>query len=97
MCLVYSQWDALLKIIEIWPPQEIYKKMKVFPKKKYMFSILKLKNAKNSYGGYPIDNFLPDWQKFQAAPQLLENILEYNKENKIKSKLILIYTVSNKK
>jgi hypothetical protein len=36
-------------------------------------------------------------QKFQAAPQLLENIPEYTKENKIKSKLILIYTELNKK
>jgi hypothetical protein len=34
---------------------------------------------------------------FQAAPQLLENIPEYTKENKFKSKLILIYTVLNKK
>jgi hypothetical protein len=62
-----------------------------------MFSILKLKRAKNSYVGYPTDFFSWDRQKFQAAPQLLENIPEYTKENKIKSKLILIYTVLNKK
>jgi hypothetical protein len=35
----------------------------------------------------------------QSTPlfKLLENIPEYTKENKIKSKLILIYTVLNKK
>jgi hypothetical protein len=38
-----------------------------------------------------------DRPKFQAAPQLLENIPEYTKENKIRSKLILIYTVLNQK
>jgi hypothetical protein len=33
--------------------------------------------------------FFPrDRQKFQAASQLFENIPEYTKENKIKSKLI---------
>jgi hypothetical protein len=53
-----------------------------------MFSISKLKRAKNSNG---------DRQIFQAAPQLLENILEYTKENKTISKLILIYTVLNEK
>jgi hypothetical protein len=88
---------ALLKIIEIWPGQQIYKKNKNFAKKKYMFSILKLKRTKHSYGGYPTDFFSRDRQKFQAAPQLLKNIPDYTKENKIKSKLILIYTVFNKK
>jgi hypothetical protein len=34
---------------------------------------------------------------FQTAPQLLENIPEYNKENKIKSKLILFYSLLDKK
>jgi hypothetical protein len=57
-----------------------------------MFSILKLKKAKYSYEGYPTDFFSRDRQKFRAAPQLLENIPEYTKENEIKSKLILIYT-----
>jgi hypothetical protein len=56
-----------------------------------MFSILKLKRAKNSYGGYPTDFFSRDRQKFQ------ENIPEYTTENKIKSKLILNNTVLNKK
>jgi hypothetical protein len=41
--------------------------------------------------------FSRDRQKFEAASQLLENISEYTKENKIKSKLILTYTVLNKK
>jgi hypothetical protein len=67
----------------------LQKKNENFPKKKYMFSISKLKRAKNLYGGYPIVFFSKDRQKFQAAPQLLENT--------IKSKLILIYTVLNKK
>jgi hypothetical protein len=61
-----------------------------------MFSILKLKNAKNSNGGYPTDFFYPGPTKI-STPQLLENIPEYTIENKIKSKLILIYTVLNKK
>jgi hypothetical protein len=61
--------------------------MKIFPKK-YMFSILKLKKAKNSYGGNPTDFFSRYRQKLQPAPQLLENIQEFTKENKIKSKLI---------
>jgi hypothetical protein len=52
-----------------------------------MFS-LKLKRAKNSYGGYLTDLFSRDRQKFQAGPQLLENIPEYTKETQIKSKLI---------
>jgi hypothetical protein len=41
--------------------------------------------------------FSRDRQKFQAAIQLLENIPEYTKEKKIKSKLILIFAVLNKK
>jgi hypothetical protein len=59
-----------------------------------MFSILNLKRGKNSF---PTDVFSRDQKKFQAAPQLLDNIPEYTKENKIKSKLLLIYTVLNKK
>jgi hypothetical protein len=74
----------------------LQKKNANFPKKKYMFGILKLKRANNSYGGYPTDFFPRDRQKFQAASQLLENIPDYTKQNKIKSKLILIYTVLNK-
>jgi hypothetical protein len=62
-----------------------------------MFSILKLKRAKNSYEGYPTDFFSRDRQKFQATPQILEKITEFTKEKKIKSKLIIIYTVLNKK
>jgi hypothetical protein len=58
-------------------------KMKIFPKKLYV-NILKLKRAKNSYGGYPTDFFSWDRQKIQAAP---EKIPEYTKENKFKSKL----------
>jgi hypothetical protein len=70
---------------------------RVFLLKVNMFRILKLKRAKNSYGGYPTDFFSRARQKFQAAPKLLENIPKYTKENKIKSKLILICTVLNKK
>jgi hypothetical protein len=44
--------------------------------------------------GYPTDFFSQDRQKFQAAPQLLENIPEYTKKNKIKSKLI--YSIKQK-
>jgi hypothetical protein len=62
-----------------------------------MFSILKLKRAKSSYVGYPTDFFSRDRQIFPDVPRLLENIPKYTKENKIKSKLILIYTVLNKK
>jgi hypothetical protein len=65
--------------------------------KKYMFRILKLQRAKNSYGGYPTDFFSRDRQKLQAGPELIKNIPEYTKGNKIKSKLILIYTELNKK
>jgi hypothetical protein len=54
---------------------------------------LKLKRAKTSYGSYPMD-FFPGTCK---NSKLLENIPEYTKENKIKSKIILIYTVLNKK
>jgi hypothetical protein len=38
-----------------------------FPKKKYMFSILKLKKAKNSYEGYPTDFFSQNRQKFPTS------------------------------
>jgi hypothetical protein len=62
-----------------------------------MFSILKLKKAKHSYGGYSTDLFSRDRQQFLSCSQLLENIPEYPLENKIKSKLILIYTLLNKK
>jgi hypothetical protein len=48
-------------------------------------------------GGYLTDLFSRERQKFQGAPQLLENIPEYTKETQIKSELILIYTVLNKK
>jgi hypothetical protein len=58
-----------------------------------MFSILKLKRAKKSYGGYPTDYFPGTDKNFKLPPQLLENIPEYTKKTKIKSKLILIYTV----
>jgi hypothetical protein len=57
----------------------LQKKIK-FSRKKYMFSILKLKN---SYTHWIF--FFRDRQKFQAALKLLENIPEYTIENKIKS------------
>jgi hypothetical protein len=62
-----------------------------------MFSILKLKRAKNSYGGYLTDFFPVTDKNFKLPPKTLENIPEYFKENKIKSKLTLIYTVLNSK
>jgi hypothetical protein len=54
-----------------------------------MFSIFKLKRAKDLYGGYPTD-FSRDRQKFQVAPQLLENIPQYTKDNKIYTNLYSI-------
>jgi hypothetical protein len=59
----------------------LQKKMKIGPKKAYMFSILKLKRPKNSHGGYRI--FSPGTTKISSFPNLLENIPEYTKENKI--------------
>jgi hypothetical protein len=52
-----------------------------------MFSILKLKRAKNLCEDYSTAFFSRDRQKFQAAPQLVENIPEYTKENKINTNL----------
>jgi hypothetical protein len=74
----------------------IQRKIKFSPKK-YMFSILKLKGPKIRMGATHTDFFSRDRQNFQAALKLLENIPEHTKENKIKAKLILIYTVFNKK
>jgi hypothetical protein len=57
-----------------------------------MFSILKLKRAKNL-----LKDFFPGTDNnFKLPLKLLKNIPEYTKEKKIKSKLILIYTVLNK-
>jgi hypothetical protein len=62
---------ALLKIIEIWSGQQIYKKKRKFSQKKYVcLVILKLKRA--NIGATQLI-FSRDRQKFQAAP-LLENI-----------------------
>jgi hypothetical protein len=55
-------------------------KERKFSQKKYMFSILKLKKAKNLYGGYPTDFFSRERQKFLAATQLLKNLSEYTKK-----------------
>jgi hypothetical protein len=62
-----------------------------------MFSILKLKRAKNSYGGYPTDFFNEIDKNFKLPSKIFENIPEYTKENKIRSKSILMCTVLNKK
>jgi hypothetical protein len=61
-----------------------------------MFSILKLKRAKNSYGGYKTDFFHGIDKNFKLPSKIFENIPEYTKENQIRSKSILIYSVLNK-
>jgi hypothetical protein len=72
----------------------MYKKKFNFPKKSInMLSILKMKRAKNSYG----DFFPGTFKNFKLRPKLLENIPAYTKENRIKSKLILINIVLYKK
>jgi hypothetical protein len=52
------------------------KKDEKFPKKNVYVCILKLKRAKNSYGGYVEDFFSRDQQKFQAAPQKFSKIFQ---------------------
>jgi hypothetical protein len=74
MCLVYARLsDATAQIHRNMARTTNLQKNKKFPKKKFMFSILKLKRAKNS------DFFSRDRPKFQVAPQLLENTTEYTR------------------
>jgi hypothetical protein len=94
MCLMQDFPPVLLKIIEIWPKQQIYKKNLKFSQKKYVFSILKLKTAKNSQRIF----FAEIDKNFKLPPnfsKIYQNISK--KRKKIKSKLILIYTVLNQK
>jgi hypothetical protein len=68
--------------------QQIYKKNENFTKKKYMFSILKLKRAKNLYGVYPTDFFpgtdknynLPPLQNYKLPPTSREYTRIYQRK-----------------